>query len=74
MYNGVFEFYRDRITACPRYGFKAGHDILFIVLRTAFWDSFLTQDEFITIMNLCDDMHKKLMEENYNAGWNKQNP
>ena len=67
----LYKFYRDRIYACPYYGFKAGHEILSTIIRVAFWDSALTQDEFISIMNLCEHAHIEMMEDNYNAGWNE---
>lgn len=71
MNEGVFDFYRDRILSCPHYGFKSGHDILNVIKRCAFWDSFLTEDEYNSIINLCEQAHIKMMEENYNAGWNE---
>lgn len=74
MYDGVFDFYRDRIKSVPFYGFKAGHDLLALIQRTALRDSFLTNSEYNTIINLCNDAHIKLMEDNFNAGWNEQNP
>lgn len=66
-----FKFYRGRIESAPSYGFIAGHEILKVVCRTAFNDSFLTDDEFISIIKLCEQAHIKMMEENYNAGWNQ---
>ena len=69
MYPGVFEFYKDRIESCLSYGFKAGHEILATITRCAFGDSFLTIQEFNSIINLCEQAHIKMMEENYNAGW-----
>ena len=68
-HEGVFSFYQSRIQSAPYYGFKSGHEILITILRTAFWDSALTQDEFIIIMNLCENAHIQMMEDNYNAGW-----
>lgn len=68
-YDGVFEFYRDRVNACPFYGFRAGHDLLKLVIRTAFHDSMLTDDEFNNILNLAEKAHIKMMEDNYNAGF-----
>ena len=65
----IYNFYRGRIESAPAYGFTAGHDLLRVILRTAFNDSFLTLDEFNSIMNLCQQAHIKMMEENYNAGW-----
>ena len=70
-YEGVFEFYKDRIESAPKYGFKSGHEILNTIIRTAFWDSFLTGNEYILIINLCEKAHIKMMEDNYNAGWSK---
>lgn len=74
MHDGVFDFYRDRINSVPSYGFKAGHELLALIQRTALRDSFLTNDEYTIIINLCHKAHIKLMEDNYNAGWNEQNP
>ena len=71
MYQGIFEFYRGRIESAPLYGFVSGHEILKTVTRCAFWDSLLTLDEFNSIINLCEQAHIKMMEDNYNAGWNE---
>ena len=65
----LFKFYRGRIESCPYYGFKSGHEILVTILRTAFWDSTLTESEFNSIINLAEQAHIKMMEDNYNAGW-----
>lgn len=65
----TFNFYKDRLSACPSYGFKSGHEILTTVTRCAFWDSTLTLDEFNSIINLAEKAHIKMMEDNYNAGW-----
>ena len=70
-YEGVFEFYKDRISKVHNYGFRAGHEILMVILRTAFWDSFLTEQEYLRIINLCEQAHIKMMEDNFNAGWNE---
>ena len=70
-YEGVFEFYRGRVESAPSYGFKAGHQLLDLILRCAYHDDMLTQDEIHSIINLCDKAHIKMMEENYNAGWNQ---
>lgn len=67
----VMDFYRGRIEASHVYGFKVGHDILKMVTRCAFWDSLLTGEEFNTIIILCEKAHIKMMEDNYNAGWNE---
>ena len=69
MYQGVFDFYRDRINSCPFYGFKSGHEILATITRCAFWDSMLTTEEFNSIIILAEKCHIKMMEDNYNAGW-----
>ena len=70
----VFDFYRGRVESAPNYGFVAGHDIIRTVCRCAFNDSYLTIEEFDSIINLCEQAHIKMMEDNYNAGWNEQNP
>ena len=66
---GVFTFYQSRIQSAPNYGFKSGHEILNIILRCAFWDSFLTDDEYQTIINLCQKAHIKMMEQNWKETW-----
>ena len=70
-YEGVFEFYRDRIDSCPNYGFTSGHQILHVITRRAFNDSMLTDREFNSIIILAEQAHIKMMEDNYNAGWNE---
>ena len=71
MHEGVFDFYKGRIESCPSYGFKAGHEILKTITRCALWDSFLTPEEFTIIIILAEKCHIKMMEDNYNAGWNE---
>lgn len=68
-FEGVFDFYVSRINASRNYGLVSGDSILHTIVKTAFYDSMLTLEEFDSIINLCEDMHKKLMEDNYNAGW-----
>lgn len=65
----LYNFYFDRIKACRNYGFKAGHELLHFILRTALNDSCLTDAEFDNIMKEADTCHIKMMEDNYNAGW-----
>ena len=65
----AFDFYKDRLCACPSYGFNCGHDMLKMVTRCAFWDSTLTLDEFNSIIILAEKAHIKMIEDNYNAGW-----
>lgn len=67
----AYEFYRGRLIACPSYGFKQGHEILCMVTRCAFWDSTLTDEEFNSIIKQADTAHIKMMEDNYNEGWNQ---
>ena len=66
----LLDFYKGRIEFAPKYGFISGHEILRTVTRTAFWDSQLTDEEFTTIINLCEQAHRYMMEVNYNEGWN----
>ena len=65
----AFDFYKGRLSACPSYGFQEGHKILCMVTRCAFHDSTLTDAEFNSIMNSAEQAHIKMMEDNYNAGW-----
>ena len=67
----LFQFYKGRIESAPLYGFIAGHEILHFIARCALYDSELTQSEFNSIINLCEKAHIKMMEDNYNAGWNE---
>lgn len=71
-YEGVYEFYRDRINACPLYGFEAGEQILTVIHSCAYYDAgrgFLTSEEYSSIIKLCQQAHIKMMEDNYNEGW-----
>lgn len=73
-YQGVFDFYMGRIKAVPSYGFKSGSEILAVIMCCALSDKLLTLDECAIIINSCAQMHNKLLEVNYNDGWNEQNP
>jgi len=67
-YEGVYDFYIGRINSARNYGL-AGDAILVTVWRCAFWDSFLTEEESANIINMCQKMHEKIMEDNYNETW-----
>ena len=71
-YMGVFDFYKGRIASARNYGLS-GDSILDLVRRCAFWDSFLTNDEFNSIIIMCSEMHIKIMEDNRNETWNRGN-
>ena len=66
----LFIFYRDRAVTARKYGLFAGDQILAVIMRTASHDSHLTNEEFDIIINLCEQVHKLMMEDNYNEGWN----
>ena len=66
----LFCFYRDRVVSARNYGLFSGDQILAVIMRTAFMDSHLTNEEFDIIINLCEYVHKLMMEDNYNEGWN----
>ena len=70
-YEGVYEFYLGRIESAPAYGFKAGHELLRLILRCAMSDDMLTREEFNSIMKYAEKAHIKMMEDNYNDGWNQ---
>ena len=75
MSKAIFDFYRGRLYSAPSYGLRAGHQIVATVCRCAFHDSLLTYDEFVSIINLCELAHIKILEEDYNEGFNvKQDP
>ena len=71
MSDKLYDFYRGRVESAPHYGLKAGQEILSTVTRCAFWDSLLTVEEFNSIIISVEKCHIKMMEENYNAGWNE---
>lgn len=68
-HEGVFDFYKGRIDSAPNYGLKSGDEILHVILRCAFWDSFLTNEEYMTIINLCQLAHQKILENNWKESW-----
>ena len=68
-HEGVFTFYKGRIESAPNYGLKSGDEILHVIMRCAFWDSFLTNDEYMTIINLCQLAHQKILENNWKETW-----
>ena len=69
IYDGVYEFYMDRIESCPSYGFKSGHQILDVILRCAGAEKMLTVEEYNSIIKQAELCHIKMLEENYNDGW-----
>ena len=71
MYDGIMEFYKGRIEAAPRYGLKSGHQLLDVILRCAEEDDMLTDADRDIIINLCEISHQKILEEDYNNGWNQ---
>lgn len=73
----AFDFFKDRINSCPLYGFTSGEELLKVIHACAYYSANageLTPSEFSSIINLCEKAHIKMMEDNYNAGWNEQNP
>ena len=67
-YEGVLSFYKGRIESAPNYGLR-GDEILKVVLRCAIRDSFLTNDEYMIIINMCELAHKKILENNWKETW-----
>lgn len=67
----LFKFYRDRISSCPYYGFVSGSELLAVIVRSASLNSELTPDELNSIIILAIKCREKMMEENYNVGWNE---
>lgn len=66
----AFSFYAGRIAAVPNYGLVAGDEILNKIQICAQMDSALSYEEYREIMDLIDRCHRKLMEVNFNEGWN----
>lgn len=69
-YEGVYEFYLGRIRASRNYGMRAGTEILDTVVFCACADNMLAEDEKESIIYLAGEQHKRIMEDNYNEGWN----
>lgn len=69
MLTNTESFYLVRINSAHSYGFKAGHEIINAVIRAAYIDPGLTEEEYNRIINSCQLAHTILMEEHYNAGW-----
>lgn len=70
----TLDFLRGRVEACPSYGFSSGEELLRVIHACAYYcanSGELTPAEFSSIINLCEQAHIKMMEENYNAGWNE---
>ena len=68
---GLLAFYLNRINQAMTGSFAQREEWLHMIARTAFWDSWLTLEEYCIIINKVQDAHKIAMEENYNAGWNE---
>ena len=68
-YPGVYDFYLDRIAACPLYGFKSGEELLHLITKCAYHDSMLTLSEFDSIIKQAERCHIEMMEDNFNADW-----
>ena len=65
----MLEFYVYRILSCPDYGFRAGHEILDLVMRCAANDSRLSEHDWKVIIELVEGAHIYMMEDNYNGNW-----
>ena len=70
-YDGIMEFYKGRIEAAPSYGFRSGHQLLDFIFRCAEEDDMLTDADRDIIINLCELSHRKMLEEDFNNGWNQ---
>lgn len=68
----AYDFYIDRIFSVPQYGEKSGTELLKLICRCAFNDDVLTEEESISIINIChsNEWYKIFKEMNYNEGWN----
>lgn len=68
-YPGVYEFYLDRIRAARSYGLHAGTELLDLVVSCVNQDEFIAKDEAESLRYLAVEQHKRIMEDNYNEGW-----
>ena len=66
----AFNFYADRISMVPNYGFVPGMNLLNVIHRCAFLDKDLPYQEYLLIMDRIEECYRKLMEVNFNEGWN----
>lgn len=64
-----YDFYVGRCNACLNYGLRSGDGILAVIEYVSYYDKELTCEEYLQIMALCEQTHRKLMEVNYNEGW-----
>lgn len=71
MFHNSESFYMGRIDSCPSYGFRSGEYMLERILRVIRADSGLTRSELNSIIMRAWETHKKMMEDNYNAGWSE---
>ena len=69
-YEGVHEYYLDRIRFAMEHNFQNREELLSMISRVAFVDSFLTTEEYRDIINKVQEAHKKSMEMNRNDVWN----
>lgn len=66
----AFDFYSDRIKNVPNYGLVAGDELLDFIIYCMSNDEDLSSTEYWKLMELVSACYRKLMEENYNEGWN----
>lgn len=64
-----YDFLMGRLSACLAYGFSEGHKIIRMVTDCALYDHSLTLEQFNSIIKRATEAHIKLMEDNYNEGW-----
>ena len=65
-----FNYYIDRIRFAMRHDFANREELLRMISRVAFMDSYLTGREYTSILEALNNAHIKSMEMNYNEGWN----
>lgn len=66
----AFCFYKGRIAFAGTHNLVSGDALLEKIINCAKVDSALSYEEYKEVMELVDRCHRKLMEVNFNEGWN----
>ena len=64
-----FDWYLDRIRFAMTHNFQQREELLCMIGRVAFIDSFLTEQEYNDILVKLNKAHTKSLEMNYNETW-----
>ena len=65
----AFDFYAGRIEAVTNYGLVSGDELLSFIIFCMSYDKDLSYNEYWELMERVSGCYKKLLEDNYNEGW-----